>query len=716
MTLILDKFLNFTDDNKTLEIMSKEKKISKVINKLLNNTDIYLDKIERHGEIQKKFKFNIKTNLIIKKESKPQEIFFKEKIDNSPKTEFIPKITSKKNSTKKLDPKILEAQKDPLLFFKKNKNLKFQNPYSSEIRFKAALDLNTLLFSLKKIIKKEKIMGNNFEYIDTVPSLKKMIKDIKLESFITIDLEHHSERSFQGFTCLIQLSTPRKDFIIDTIILRSELQQLNEIFTNPNIVKILHGCDSDVVWLQKDFGVYLVNVIDTYQIAKTFRKNNSLGSFLREFCGVFPDKSLQRSDWRVRPLPANLLEYARIDTHYLFWVLEAVLKQMILFCKNSGLDSDELFRDIWENTKNVVAVGYQKPRVFSNAFFKYLKNYQGVFDERQNKVFRDLWEWRNLYARKMDESEFFILKPRTILKLCEKNTDVLSYLNILVYSSKITNDIYKELKNLLLNHEKKGGMIIEKVGKINNNDFTNLKLKEKKSNTITKKLKFHKLRDLNFIFSTNFNFNVKKSKNLIYNTHKENENENKNPEFRIKNLIKKIKIAEEEKTINPNNLENSGMIEENDHSNDEIEFDQKNDLIKDPTNGIDLLKNLSSLNISEAMKKKLIENVNKNDNRIKKEKNPKEEEHKSDMFNKVVQDIGQKMKNNFSRKNNIYSKFIKSESGRGGKRGNKGNSRGRGDNRGGSRGSRGRGGRGRGGSRGRGNSRGRNNRGRNNDW
>jgi exosome complex exonuclease RRP6 len=36
-------------------------------------------------------------------------------------------------------------------------------------------------------------------------------------------------------------------------------------FTNPAIVKVLHGSDSDIEWLQRDFGVYIVNMFDTGQ-------------------------------------------------------------------------------------------------------------------------------------------------------------------------------------------------------------------------------------------------------------------------------------------------------------------------------------------------------------------------------------------------------------------------------------------------------------------
>ena len=43
---------------------------------------------------------------------------------------------------------------------------------------------------------------------------------------------------------------------------------LNPIFSDPNIVKVLHGCANDVVWLQRDFHLYLVNVFDTEKAAQ----------------------------------------------------------------------------------------------------------------------------------------------------------------------------------------------------------------------------------------------------------------------------------------------------------------------------------------------------------------------------------------------------------------------------------------------------------------
>jgi exosome complex exonuclease RRP6 len=66
-----------------------------------------------------------------------------------------------------------------------------------------------------------------------------MLDDLKRASEIAVDLEHHDYRSYHGFVCLMQISTRKQDWIVDTLELREELIALNEVFTNPNIVKVL---------------------------------------------------------------------------------------------------------------------------------------------------------------------------------------------------------------------------------------------------------------------------------------------------------------------------------------------------------------------------------------------------------------------------------------------------------------------------------------------
>ena len=48
-----------------------------------------------------------------------------------------------------------------------------------------------------------------------------------------------------GFTCLIQLSTPDKDYILDALVLRGHLHLLNQAFTHPGILKVLSAQSFD---------------------------------------------------------------------------------------------------------------------------------------------------------------------------------------------------------------------------------------------------------------------------------------------------------------------------------------------------------------------------------------------------------------------------------------------------------------------------------------
>ena len=65
-----------------------------------------------------------------------------------------------------------------------------------------------------------------------------MLAKLRQAKEIAVDLEHHSYRSYAGFVCLIQLSTRQEDWIVDTLVVREELAELNEVFTDPEIVKV----------------------------------------------------------------------------------------------------------------------------------------------------------------------------------------------------------------------------------------------------------------------------------------------------------------------------------------------------------------------------------------------------------------------------------------------------------------------------------------------
>ena len=53
------------------------------------------------------------------------------------------------------------------------------------------------------------------------------------------------------------------------------------------VVKVFHGADRDILWLQRDFGIYVANMFDTGQAARVLSlQGHGLGFLLQSLCGV----------------------------------------------------------------------------------------------------------------------------------------------------------------------------------------------------------------------------------------------------------------------------------------------------------------------------------------------------------------------------------------------------------------------------------------------
>jgi exosome complex exonuclease RRP6 len=66
-------------------------------------------------------------------------------------------------------------------------------------------------------------------------------------------------------------------------------------------LQLFHGADMDVEWLQRDLGLYVVNMFDTGQAARVLNLQRlSLAHLLLTYCNVEADKQYQLADWRIR--------------------------------------------------------------------------------------------------------------------------------------------------------------------------------------------------------------------------------------------------------------------------------------------------------------------------------------------------------------------------------------------------------------------------------
>lgn len=63
------------------------------------------------------------------------------------------------------------------------------------------------------------------------------------------------------------------------------------------VVKVLHGADRDIQWLQRDFGIYMANMFDTGQAARVLEfPGHGLAYLLQHFCAIKVGLALLSND------------------------------------------------------------------------------------------------------------------------------------------------------------------------------------------------------------------------------------------------------------------------------------------------------------------------------------------------------------------------------------------------------------------------------------
>ncbi|XP_061113764.1 exosome component 10 isoform X1 [Conger conger] len=358
------------------------------------------------------------------------QLKFREKVDNS-NTPFVPKIFIKPNAIK------------PLPSYFSNKRIRKERPEDLDVPAALAdfihqqrtqehmedMSAHPYQYELDHLAMPENLLSKpepqmykplsetNCLFVETLEGLVGLNETLARSSEFAVDLEHHSYRSFLGITCLMQISTREEDFIIDCLELRSEMYILNETFTDPSIVKVFHGADSDIEWLQRDLGLYVVNMFDTHQAARALNLGrNSLEHLLKLYCSVDSDKRYQLADWRIRPLPEEMYQYARADTHYLLYAYDRLRAD--LFDVSNGQPA--LLQVVWQRSRDICLKKCLKPIYTEDSYLDLYRKQKRSFNTQQLAAFRLLYAWRDKLARQEDESTGYILPNHMMLKISEQ--------------------------------------------------------------------------------------------------------------------------------------------------------------------------------------------------------------------------------------------------------------------------------------------------------
>ena len=235
--------------------------------------------------------------------------------------------------------------------------------------------------------------------------LEKMADELSNQKIIAVDTESNSLHAYREQLCLIQFSIPRNDYLVDALGF-TDLSALAPTFGNPNLEKVFHAAEYDLICLKRSFGIAVTNLFDTMQAARILGyKQVGLDSVLAEKLGVILNKKYQKADWAQRPLPLDMLNYARLDTHYLLDLRDS-LKAELMERDRWDLAHEEFIRLAHGN--GVIKVNIPSWQRVSGT---------QKFTKRQMAIFQELCTWREAQAQHMDRPVFKVIDNKRLVEI-----------------------------------------------------------------------------------------------------------------------------------------------------------------------------------------------------------------------------------------------------------------------------------------------------------
>ena len=247
-------------------------------------------------------------------------------------------------------------------------------------------------------------------WVNDQNNLRRMVEDLSMQARIAVDTESNSLHAFRERVCLIQFSTPKKDYVVDPLAL-DDLSLLAPLFASPKIEKIFHAAEYDLVCLKRDYGFEFKNLFDTMQASRILGYQYvGLDNILADKFSIRVDKRHQKANWGARPLTSAQLDYARMDTHYLI-PLRDLLETELRKNDRWGFAADDF----------ALACHVDDPKQKLNgASWKRFSTRKDI-SPRELTILSELCLCRDSIAERLDRPPFKVI-PDSILLDIAKNT------------------------------------------------------------------------------------------------------------------------------------------------------------------------------------------------------------------------------------------------------------------------------------------------------
>ena len=242
--------------------------------------------------------------------------------------------------------------------------------------------------------------------IASAKELAALLPLIERNDRIALDTEADSLHCYREKLCLLQVSLPEGDFLIDPLA-GNDLSTLAAALARREIV--LHGADYDLRMLRRALNFQPTRVFDTMIAARLLGLHQfSYAALVEKHFGVQLTKGSQKANWARRPLSIQMETYARNDTHYLL-PLAQKLEQRLAERKRL-----EWFHESCQRA--IATAATDRERDTEEAW---RIRGAGLVRGRAAAILRAIWSWREGEAERVDRPPFHVLRNEQLIEAAE---------------------------------------------------------------------------------------------------------------------------------------------------------------------------------------------------------------------------------------------------------------------------------------------------------
>ena len=247
------------------------------------------------------------------------------------------------------------------------------------------------------------------EVISNQAQLAHFLPVLRGAPWVALDTEADSLHAYPEKLCLVQISLPGLDKLIDPLA-SFDLAPLMQNLQSHEL--LIHAADYDLRLLKRCLDFVPSAVFDTMLAARFLGQTEfGLTHLVSRYLGVTLSKGAQTANWSRRPLPERLLIYARNDTHY----LKPLADQLRLELRQTQ-------RLDWhrQSCERLIADCRQPRQTDPNLAWRISGSDR--LSRPALAVLRALWNWREEEAIRHNRPPYFVVSHELLIALAVATT------------------------------------------------------------------------------------------------------------------------------------------------------------------------------------------------------------------------------------------------------------------------------------------------------